>query len=238
MLNSEERIEKFISEIDEELGARKKDLNNLRSIIDTTMNLNNKFTLIRNTFPTIYAHYEGFLKYSFWKVIDYIKDSSIGIDDLNPNFIILCLVPSLESHLVRQVSKSQAMLSVFNKVFTMNENIFNVMEKDKYVINHDTLKSTCDLIGINLSKETIPEKEFPMKELGIIYSRRNGIAHGELSPKRSEMFALIKSSSINSKQVESADNVWNESYTQVLKALDLLKDIFLDYLINEEYKAN
>lgn len=230
-------INKFIDNLDNELSIRKKDLSNLKEIIDSTSNLNNKFTLMRSTYPSLYAHYEGFLKSSFWHLIDSIKNTNTSLVNLNPNFIILSLVPSLETHLLKQVPKSNAMLSVFNKVFNDNVSIFDAMLKDKYIINHDTLESTLGLLGIDYNNINYSRfnNSFPITELGILYERRNGIAHGEVVPEKFKVFSLTKSSDINKKQVENAYTFWNEGYDNVISSLELLKNIFLDYLIEKKY---
>lgn len=237
-LDYENIIDDFINKIDNELSLRKKDLLNLKEIIDSTKNQNNKFTLMRSTYPSLYAHYEGFLKSSFWYLIDSIKNTNTSLVNLNPNFIILSLVPSLEAHLVKQVSKSNAMVSIFNKVFNDNVNLFDAMTRDKYVINHDTLKSTFELLGIdydNINCSGIKNKNFPLTELGILYERRNGLAHGEVSPNTFKIFSLSKSSDINEKQVENAYTFWIDGYHNVMSSLELLKNIFLDYLIEKRY---
>ena len=235
---SETIINKFITNLDYELSIRKKDLSSLKEIIDSISNPNDKFTLMRSTYASLYAHYEGFLKTSFWCLIESIKNTNTEIINLNPNFIILCLVPSLEAHLVKQVTKSSAMLSVFKKVFDEKSNIFDAMSKDKYIINHDTLESTFELLGIdiyNLNYQGCTKKMFPISELGILYGRRNGLAHGEVSPEAFKIFSLSKSSDINPMQVKNAYRFWVEGFNEVLAALDLLKNIFLDYLIEEKY---
>lgn len=235
---NESIVEEFIDNLDNELSIRKKDLSNLKEIIDSTSNLNNKFTLMRNTYPSLYAHYEGFLKSSFWYLIDSIKNTNTSLVNLNPNFIILSLVPSLEAHLVKQASKSNAMVSIFNKVFNDRINIFDAMTRDKYVINHDTLKSTFDLLGIdynNINSTGTNNKNFPLTELGILYDRRNGLAHGEVSPSTFKIFSLSKSSDINEKQVQNAYTFWIDGYNNVILSLELLKNIFLDYLIEKKY---
>ncbi|WP_419724722.1 MAE_28990/MAE_18760 family HEPN-like nuclease [Terrisporobacter petrolearius] len=238
---NESIVDEFIDNLDNELSIRKKDLSSLKEIIDSTNNLNNKFTLMRSTYPSLYAHYEGFLKSSFWYLIDSIKNTNTSLIDLNPNFIILSLVPSLEAHLVKQVSKSNAMVSVFDKVFNGNINLFDAMLKDKYVINHDTLQSTFDLLGINYNNincSGFDNKNFPLTELGILYERRNGLAHGEVSPNTFKVFSLSKSSDINKNQVDTAYTFWMDGYDNVISSLELLKNIFLDYLIEEKYLGN
>lgn len=236
--NKDGIIENFINKLDNELAVRKKDLSNLKEIISSISNPTDKFTLMRSTYPSLYAHYEGFLKTSFWCLIDCIKDTNTSITNLNPNFIIFSLLPSLEAHLMKQVSKSNAMISIFNKVFNDNINIFDAMLKEKYVINHDTLKSTFELLGIdidNINCTGYTRNNFPITELGILYERRNGLAHGEVSPEAFKVFSLSKSSDININQVNNAHRFWIEGFDNVIMSLDILKNIFLDYLMEERY---
>ncbi|AKA71491.1 MAE_28990/MAE_18760 family HEPN-like nuclease [Clostridium scatologenes] len=236
MPNDTDLIENFINDLDIELSIRKKDLYLIKECLDSIKNISNKFTMIRNTVPSLYAHYEGFLKYSFQKLVETIKLMNINNKDINRNFLILCLLTNLEDHIVNQKSKSKVLISNFERIYKNNDNILNVTKIDKYILNHDTLEQTCKILGINLDKILIGKEiyeQFPKEQLGILYARRNEIAHGDISS--SNQFSISKQKDITSGQVEFAYSNWTENYKCVLESLDLIKNMFVDYLINEHY---
>ncbi|WML36198.1 MAE_28990/MAE_18760 family HEPN-like nuclease [Clostridium sp. OS1-26] len=236
MSSNDELIEAFINDMDTELSIRKKELYLIKEILDSITNIPNKFTIIRNTVPSLYAHYEGFLKFSFQKLIETIKSMDIDNSDINKKFLIMCLVTNLEDHISSQKSKSKVLISNFDKIYKNNDNILNVTKLDKYILNHDTLDQTCEILGIDLDKILIDKqnfREFPKAELGILYARRNEIAHGDIST--SNQFSISKQKDITNGQVSFAYKNWVENYNCVLGALDLIKNMFIDYLMNEHY---
>ncbi|URZ04707.1 MAE_28990/MAE_18760 family HEPN-like nuclease [Clostridium felsineum] len=236
MSNNDNLLEDFISDLDIELSIRKKDLYLIKECLDSIKNIFNKFTIIRNTVPSLYAHYEGFLKYGFQKLVGTMKLMNIDNKNINKNFLILCLLTNLEDHISNQKSKSKIFIDNFKKIYENNDNILNVTKIDKYILNHDTLEQTCQILGINLDKILVSEKvykQFPKAELGVLYARRNEIAHGDISA--SNQFSISKQKDITEGQVQFAYSNWLENYNCVLSSLDLIKNMFIDYLINENY---
>lgn len=236
MSSNYELIENFINEMDIELSVRKRDLYSIKEILDTTDNISNKFTIIRNTVPSLYAHYEGFLKFSFQKLIESIKLMNIENNIINRKFLIMCFISNLEEHILSQKSKSKVLISNFNRIYKNNDHILDVTNLDKYILNHDTLEHTCEIMGINLDRISTGShsfKEFPKVKLGILYARRNEIAHGDITT--SNQFSISKQKDITSGQVSFAYKNWTENYECVLESLDLIKNMFIDYLVNELY---
>ncbi|HHY0049403.1 TPA: MAE_28990/MAE_18760 family HEPN-like nuclease [Clostridioides difficile] len=235
----EQSLEIFISKIDSELSIRKKELIKLKNIIDSIETKTEKFSLLRYTYPSVYAHYEGFLKSTFFNFIDFLREINVNFYDLNPNLILLCMVPSLENHLVKQSSKIDAMKKVLKPVFEDNKNIFETMIRDKYIINQDTLESTLSLFDIdpnNINIGELKNKSFPLDALGYAYKRRNGIAHGELNPSNFDIFDISNSNTdISDNRIKIATDFWLENYNNTLEALDLIKDIFYNYIEIENY---
>lgn len=229
-MNKEAILEKFSEKIDKELSIRKKNLQDMKILINSTENLNNKFLLMRCFYPSLYAHYEGFLKSIFFNLVDTLDYLNIDFYDIKPNLILLCILPNLENHLVKQEKKAEKLLELFNNIFTNNENIFKSMNKNKYVINHNTIKSTLSLLDINLNSI-----DYPLEKLGIIYDRRNGIAHGELNPNGFNIFNILTSRELTENQVNNALNFWNEDFQEVCDSLETIKTIFYNYLNEEKY---
>lgn len=240
--NKEQLLETFISQADDELSLRKKELVKLKNIITSTENINDKFSIMRYTYPSIYSHYEGFLKSLFNNLINFLTNMNLNYYDLNPKLVLMTIIPSLENHLSKQSKKADALLNIFNHVIDNNENIFNFMLKDKYIVNHDTLKSTLELLDIDPNNINIGDLNnivFPLEQLGIIYGRRNGIAHGELNQHDFNIFDINNSSKeLNQKRIEVAQKFWMDNYDETINALNLLKDIFYNYINEKKYLKN
>lgn len=229
-MNKEDILEDFNKKIDKELSVRKKNLQDMKILINSTQNLNDKFLIIRAFYPTLYAHYEGFLKSTFFNFIKCLEELNIKFHELKPNLIILCILPTLENHLSKQEKKANSLLSLFNNVFIDNKNIFEAMDKSKYIMNHDTVKSTLSLLDINTDSIN-----YPFEELGIIYKRRNGIAHGELNPNDFNIFNISKPKDMTQSRIDNALKVWNEDFDEVCNSLEVIKTIFYNYLNEEKY---
>ena len=234
MINKENNIEEFIKLLDEELSVRKKELLLIKEIIDSTENYFKKFILIRNTIPALYANYEGFLKFSFKELIIKIKNMDVMNDKINKRFIMLSILSNLENHLSTQKAKSKILIKSFDNLYENNNKILDFANIDKYVINHDTIEETFNILGINLSELTYPkENKFPKDDLSILYGRRNLIAHGDMSNQN--QFTISKKKDLTDNQVKVSYKIWKESFECVIKTLDMIKDIFIEYLINEKY---
>lgn len=234
MINKENNIEEFIKLLDEELSVRKKELLLIKEIIDSTENYFKKFILIRNTIPSLYANYEGFLKFSFKELIIKIKNMDIMNDKINKRFIMLSILSNLENHLNSQKAKSKILIKSFNNLYENNNKILDIANIDKYVINHETIEETFNILGINLNEITYLETDkFPKEDLGVLYGRRNLIAHGDISIQN--QFTISKKKDLTNGQVEVSYKIWQQSFECVIKTLDIIKNIFIEYLINENY---
>ncbi|WP_202708807.1 MAE_28990/MAE_18760 family HEPN-like nuclease [Sporosalibacterium faouarense] len=222
------KVESFINKLDNELILRKKYLGYLNEILHELKSNNHKFTFIRTTVPELYAHYEGFLKFSFLELISFLKTLDLSNDDININYLIFCLLTKLENHIVTQDAKARRILDVFYNVFNANESFLKNADIDKYILNHDTLKYTLEILSIDRTNAT-----FQMDKLGVLYQRRNGIAHGEL--KTGNAFSISKNRDITDAQVQTSYNIWTEDYRCVVETLDIIKNTLIDYIIDKEY---
>ncbi len=181
-MNSNTMTEEFISKIDEQLAIRKKELTQLKEIIDASSEKSKKFILIRNTIPAIYANYEGFLQFGFKELIKVIKEFESNNYSLNKNIMMISILTSLENHINTQQSKSKRLLGIFNDFYN-NKKVLKNVNLDKYIINHETLDGTCEILGIDLNNITKDKERiiFNKESLQVLYERRNIIAHGNIS---------------------------------------------------------
>ncbi|EIF6157012.1 MAE_28990/MAE_18760 family HEPN-like nuclease [Clostridium perfringens] len=233
-MNSKIMVEEFVSKIDEQLAIRKKELTQLKEIIDASIEISKKFILIRNTIPAIYANYEGFLQFGFKELIKVIKQFEGNNYSLNKNIMMISILTSLENHINTQKSKSERLLEIFNDFYN-NKKVLENANLDKYIINHETLYGTCEILGIDLNNIIKDEERivFNKESLQILYERRNVIAHGNIS--EGAVYTIPRKKEITEGQVKSAYLDWNNHYECVMETLDILKDIFIDYLISEKF---
>lgn len=233
-MNSRDKVEEFISNIDEQLAIRKKELTQLKEIIDDSVEISKKFILIRNTIPAIYANYEGFLQFGFKELIKVIKEFEGNNCSLNKNIMMISILTSLENHINTQKSKSERLLEIFKNVYD-NKKVLENANLDKYIINHETLDGTCKILGIDLNNIIKGEERivFNKESLQMLYERRNIIAHGNISEVT--LYTIPRKKEIREGQVNSAYRDWNNHYNCVMETLDILKDIFIEYLINEKF---
>lgn len=233
-MNSNTMTEEFISKIDEQLAIRKKELTQLKEIIDASSEKSKKFILIRNTIPAIYANYEGFLQFGFKELIKVIKEFESNNYSLNKNIMMISILTSLENHINTQQSKSKRLLGIFNDFYN-NKKVLKNVNLDKYIINHETLDGTCEILGIDLNNITKDKERiiFNKESLQVLYERRNIIAHGNIS--EGTVYTIPRKKEITEGQVKSAYLDWSNHYECVVKTLDILKDIFIDYLISEKF---
>lgn len=228
MNNALNATENYINLLDSELVIRKKELHAIKEIIDSSDNFFIKFILLRNTLPAIYAHYEGFLKYSFVELVNTLKEEHL--ENANHNFLAFFLISKLENHLVKQSSKSKIIRNTIKEYFSDSTQKDN-LSIDKYIINHDTLEETCALLGIdpnNLTSFNI-KKNIPIKKLNLLYTKRNTIAHGDLQTNNQFSFSTKKD--ITESQVTYVYASWLDDYNTVLDCLDTIKDLFVTYLL-------
>ena len=84
-------IEKLEEKLNVDLAWRRKELIDIKTLIEDDKNSIDKNMLIRSGIALLCAHWEGFIRYAANMYVVYIGDSKIQTKDLKENFLALAL---------------------------------------------------------------------------------------------------------------------------------------------------
>ncbi|GAA0234338.1 MAE_28990/MAE_18760 family HEPN-like nuclease [Metaclostridioides mangenotii] len=223
-------LETFLAKLDEELSIRKKEIIKMKDIVDSTNDNLSKLILMKNFYVSIYAHYEGYFKSTFYLFLEFMKTVVVDRDNINLYLIALASITSFEQHVSQNV-QSNRLIEIIDNIYTNNSsNIFNIRDKDKFILNHSTIESIYKLLGIKADS-----LDFPFQELGVLYGRRNVLAHGEVNSERFNVFSSNNPSKISDKHINNAYVLWFDAYDLVLSSLDKIKNTFFNYINDKIY---
>ncbi|MEQ9887407.1 MAE_28990/MAE_18760 family HEPN-like nuclease [Pectobacterium zantedeschiae] len=169
-------LDAFQDYIDSEMAWRIKEVSYLTNTIETSRSVAQK-TMIRASIPLLYAHWEGFIKNSAGKYIEYLSNLKLKYSDLEECLIVLGM------------RKQLSLIVATNKHDLMSESIRFILsgQSGRATLNFDSaiqtesnLKShVFDNIAksIGVSVESFSTKYNFIDES--LLKRRNCIAHGE-----------------------------------------------------------
>lgn len=172
-------IEKLEEKIESDLLWRRKELINIRTLIEDKQNNIDKNILIRSGIALLCAHWEGYVRFVANMYIVYIGDSNIKTRDLKENFLALLLrkdiinsgITERTSVHTKLMDKIEfAMESRFYIKYTNDSRIIKTNSNLSYELFDEILKS------INI------ENKYELKKNYIDYNllkRRHEIVHGE-----------------------------------------------------------
>lgn len=169
-------IEQFQDYIDSEMAWRIKEIAYLTSAIGSAKSLSQR-TIIRASIPLLYAHWEGFIKNSSSKYIEYISTLKLKYSDLEECLIVLGMRKYLKE--INQTNKHDILSS--SLTFILESQSLNANLKFDSAINTESnLKShvfdnIAKSIGISIS---MFESKYNFIDESLL-KRRNCIAHGE-----------------------------------------------------------
>jgi len=171
-------LEQLSDSLARDLVWRKKELADLKSLIETSRVASSKEkALLRSGITILYAHWEGFVKAAASNYLEHIAMKRLRYDELSSNFVALALKAKLS-----QVNESNKAT-----IFTEAIDFIRLELKERSIIPYKDIIRT----GSNLSSSILREITCV---LGIDYSlyetkqvlidekllaRRNTIAHGE-----------------------------------------------------------
>jgi len=171
-------LEQLSDSLARDLVWRKKELADLKSLIETSRVASSKEkALLRSGITILYAHWEGFVKAAASNYLEHIAMKRLRYDELSSNFVALALKAKLS-----QVNESNKAT-----IFTEAMDFIRLELKERSIIPYKDIIRT----GSNLSSSILREITCV---LGIDYSlyetkqvlidekllaRRNTIAHGE-----------------------------------------------------------
>ncbi|MCC0782702.1 hypothetical protein IR152_06280 [Clostridioides sp. ES-S-0108-01] len=220
-------LDKLQNGIDKNLSWRKKELTNLKMVIDMSEG-SVLLTLLRSGITLLYAHWEGFIKISAREYLYYLNSLKLNCFDMTDNFLTLTLKPMIID--VRQSNKSTSHYKVVDKILNGQFSIFNVNVMEKLIIDTESNLSYKVLEDI-LFNLGLDSTQYQLKEHYIknkLLDTRNKIAHGEFVP------LIRKKNNIYEAETEAKED-WNSLYKEILELMELFKKQILDAAQNEYY---
>jgi hypothetical protein len=179
-------VENLSQKLSDDLIWRKKEISDLKGLIEMRNYSNSKHqTLLRSGVTILYAHWEGYIKNASETYLEFVAMQKLTYDDLAINFVALAMKTQLNQ--ANETNKA----TIFTEVASFMLNKMSERSSIPYKDEIDTgsnLKSSilreivCKL-GLDYSfyesKEVIIDEQ--------LLKRRNAIAHGEyLSLDRDE----------------------------------------------------
>lgn len=173
-IRTEEQLADFLAE---ELAWRKKELAELKSLIQiSTLPRNKKDVLIRSGVAILYAHWEGFVKKAATAYVEYISMLRLPYKDLASNFVALGMKGKLENALA--TNKAAIFIDatdfILNKLDERSNLPYRTCIDTKSNLSFDLFKDIITLLNLDftpyLTKETLIDKKLRIP--------RNNIAHG------------------------------------------------------------
>lgn len=188
-------LEQLSDSLAKDLVWRKKELADLRSLIESAMPSSKGKVLLRSGITILYAHWEGFIKTAASNYLEYVSMRSLRYDELSSNFVALALKTQLSQ--ANETSKAT--------VFTESIDFIRSKLNERSSIPHKNVIQT----GSNLSSSIFREitcvlgldySLYETKQILIdekLLAKRNSIAHGEYSHLDKEDYLELHSQVID-----------------------------------------
>lgn len=170
--------EQLSDKLSEELVWRKKELSEVKSLIETKFSPYRHNALIRSGICLLYAHWEGFVKLAANSYLEYVRMQKLSYKQLASNFLALAMKEGLDR--AKETNKPSLYIPVCN--FFLDE-LDRRCQLPKDVIStasnlsSEILKEITHILGIDFSPYSTKSVLIDTKLL----KTRNEIAHGEYS---------------------------------------------------------
>lgn len=171
--------EQLSDRLSNELAWRKKELSEVKSLIETkTFPFSKHRALIRSGICLLYAHWEGFVKIAGNSYLEYVRMKKLCYKDLASNFLALAMKEKLNE--ARETNKPSLFIPVCDFFL---EDLSQRCELPKEIIStasnlsSEILREITSILGIDFSPYSTKAVLIDTKLL----KKRNEIAHGEYS---------------------------------------------------------
>ena len=169
--------DEFSDQITQDRTWRLREISDLKSAVwraDRTLQI----VLLRALVTICYAHWEGYVKFSATRYMEFIARKKLQYSELNSQFLRNYFLPRLASLSVNKTSLSER-CALVDEILFSNEKRFSKTNVDlintKANLNYNVLSDICIVCGV-------PVDEFSDSETFLdvlLLKRRNEIAHGE-----------------------------------------------------------
>lgn len=172
-------IEKLQEKLEEDLSWRKKELINIKTLIEDETNNIDKNILVRSGIALLCAHWEGYIRYVANMYIVYICNINIKTKELKENFLALLLRKDIVNS--GMTEKTSVHVRLIDKIKDIRENKFYIRYSEDNRIIKTNSNLSYELFNEILKSINI-ENKYELKKNYIDYNllkRRHEIVHGE-----------------------------------------------------------
>ncbi len=183
-------LEHLNQRLTDDLIWRKKEISDLKSLIETKSFSTSKHSaVLRSGVTLLYAHWEGYIKTVATSYLEFVARQKLTYDELAINFVAVAMKFKLNE--ASETNKAT--------VFTEVANFMLTQTNQKISIPYEDVVSTASNLSSSILREIVclsglDYSFYETKEVIIneqLLKRRNGIAHGEyLSLDREEYLQL------------------------------------------------
>lgn len=169
-------IEQLNNKLSEDLAWRKKELSEVKALIETKNISNQRHkVLVRSGVCILYSHWEGFVKLAANSYLEYVRSKNLTYKKLSSNYLALAMKEKLKE--VKETNKPSLYIPVCN---------FFISELDQRChlpkdiistgsnLSSEILKEITNILGIDFSLYSTKSVLIDTKLL----KNRNEIAHG------------------------------------------------------------
>lgn len=170
-------LEQLSDSLDADLVWRKKELADLKSLIDTaTVASSKEKALLRGGITILYAHWEGFVKTAASNYLEYVAMQRLQYNELSNNFVALALKAKLSQ--AHETNKSTTFIEAINFIRSQLGERSSIPYKDVIQTGSNLSSSIFREIicTIGLDYSFYETKQILIDEK--LLARRNNIAHG------------------------------------------------------------
>lgn len=169
--------EEFSDLITQDRTWRLKEISDLKSAVqraDRTL----QTVLLRALVTICYAHWEGYVKSTALRYMEFIARRKLQYSELNSQFLRNYFLPRLAGLSVNKTSIAER-CSLVDEILFSGDRRFSRMNVDlintKANLNYDVLKDICIVCGVSIDDFSDSETFLDV----LLLKRRNEIAHGE-----------------------------------------------------------
>lgn len=163
--------------IDENFINRRDELKLYKELVEKNTKKNEGLVYAKNLIVFLYAHWEGFIKYSSESFLQFMSHKNFKYKDLPVGLLAISNLQLMQDFIESNVAlKIRALEVLFGNLDKKAEIPYNYSIATYSKLNTEALEEICLIVGIDenfysLKKGIIDEK---------LVSNRNSIAHGEL----------------------------------------------------------
>ncbi|WP_299286756.1 MAE_28990/MAE_18760 family HEPN-like nuclease [uncultured Mucilaginibacter sp.] len=158
---------------------RRDELKTIKSLVDNNLKKPEGKVYAKNLIVFLYAHWEGFIKYSSECYLQFISHQNLRYRDLKYGLLAISNLQKIsdyvESHVALKITAIKELLSNMDQKAIIPYG-YSIATYSK--LNTETLQEICLIIGLDADKYSLKKGIIDEKLVRV----RNEIAHGELKP--------------------------------------------------------